>query len=124
MRREVRGLQQHLVAATLQRDIVVICHAVIAYNAKSLGQKVAGQVVANEAGRAGDKNRAHLVLSWLAHARPVYAKSQRKVTVQSRSAVWRRNVAVNSRWKPAATCGTVYATAACPILARRTKVEH
>ena len=53
---EIRVLQQHLMPALLQADIVIIRHPVIAVNGEPLGQQQLGQVEPDEPGGAGDQD--------------------------------------------------------------------
>ena len=54
--RSARMLQQHLVAALLQRDVVVVRHPVVARGPrKPSASSRSAQMIADEAGRAGDE---------------------------------------------------------------------
>ena len=57
--REMRMLQQHLVATPLQADVVVVRHPVVAMDLEALGQQQLRQMIADEARRPGDEHAAH-----------------------------------------------------------------
>ena len=58
---EIGVLQQDLMAPLFQRDIVVVRHAVIAGDTKTLVQQKLGQVEADKSGSACDEDGAHKV---------------------------------------------------------------
>ena len=55
----MRVLQQHLMPALLQLDVIVVCHAVKAVDAEPLVEQELGKVETDEAGSAGDEDFSH-----------------------------------------------------------------
>ena len=57
--REIRMVQQHLVAALFEPDVVIVRHPVIALHQKPLGQQQLRQMITDEPGGSRDQHSAH-----------------------------------------------------------------
>ena len=68
-RGETGFLQQHLVAALFQGDIVIIGHSVQPMDDEPFLQQEIGQVIADEPRRAGDENPCHAARPLLSRTR-------------------------------------------------------